>query len=191
MNSFTTPRDVVREPNINRKQARHLFLVSDHGSVAAKAFIRNRRLRPPAENGRYPDERSGGAVPVVSQPGFSNNARRAGSAGWSRFRSKAALNVDGRRVARFSRQMTAFKAWSSQAEQMGNDGFPQRHSRDPNGRLTSKLDILSPAIARDEDRASGRRDAIRGFFQERAILARSVGTRIESERRLRGPIPAC
>jgi hypothetical protein len=38
MDSFTLPRDVAREPNINREQARHLFLVADHGSVAAKAF---------------------------------------------------------------------------------------------------------------------------------------------------------
>ena len=38
VDSFALPRDVAREPNIDRKQARHLFLVADHGSVAAKAF---------------------------------------------------------------------------------------------------------------------------------------------------------
>ena len=38
MDGFALPRDVAREPNINRKQARHRFLVADHGSVTAKAF---------------------------------------------------------------------------------------------------------------------------------------------------------
>jgi hypothetical protein len=38
MDSFALPRDVAREPNINREQARHLCLVTDRGSVAVTAF---------------------------------------------------------------------------------------------------------------------------------------------------------
>ena len=38
MDGFALPRDVAREPNINRKQARHHFLAARHRSIAAKAF---------------------------------------------------------------------------------------------------------------------------------------------------------
>ncbi len=38
MDRFALPRNVAREPNIDRKQARHLFLVAEHGRVAAKAL---------------------------------------------------------------------------------------------------------------------------------------------------------
>jgi hypothetical protein len=38
MDSFPLPRDVAREPDIDRKQAHHLFLVVEHGRIAAKAL---------------------------------------------------------------------------------------------------------------------------------------------------------
>src|SRR5271166_6458747 len=39
MDAFALPRDVAREPNIHRKQARHRFLVADHGSVACQGVL--------------------------------------------------------------------------------------------------------------------------------------------------------